>query len=272
MNPAVSAAGLVLAYGDRVALHASDFDIPPGALTAVIGPNGSGKSTLLHAIAGLLEPVAGRLAVLGTRPTRAHARVAYVLQSAKVNEIIPITVREVVAMGRYAHLGPFGRFRRRDRAAVADAMERLDIADLASLHLGELSGGQRQRVFVAQGLAQDADLLLLDEPVTALDLVSRDRIMDAAAAEAERGKTVVVTTHDLDEAAHADLVMLLAGRVVGFGAPDEVLTPDSLERAYRVKLVALEDGSIVLDDPFHRTAGRRHVHFDRTGHGDHVGP
>jgi manganese transport system ATP-binding protein len=267
---AVTARGLQLAYGDRVALTSSDLDIPAGAVTAVIGPNGSGKSTLLHAIAGLLEPVAGELGVLVSYPK--HRGTAYVLQSTKVHEEMPITVREVVSMGRYRRLGMFGRFHATDRTVCRSAMERLDVLDLADLHLDELSGGQRQRVFVAQGLAQEGDLLLLDEPITGLDIVSRDRILEAVAAERERGATVVMSTHDLSEAAGADHVVLLSGRVVASGTPQEVLTADCLTKAYGIKLITTADGTVVLDDPYHRVSAARHLHFDRTGHADHGGP
>lgn len=258
--------GLRLAYGGRVALTDSDLDIPRGALTAVIGPNGSGKSTLLHAIAGLLLPLRGVLEVRVPEPRRRH--VAYVLQSTDVNESMPVTVGEVVGMGRYARLGAYRRFSRADRAASHRIMERLAIDGLAGARLGEISAGERQRVFVAQGLVQEAELLLLDEPVTALDIVSRETILQAVREERGRGTTVVLTTHDLEEANGADHVLLLAGRVVAEGPPDRVLAPEALSEAYGVRVAELDAGTL-LDDPHHRTATGRHLHFDRTGHADH---
>ena len=258
--------GLRLAYGGRVALTDSDLDIPRGVVTAVIGPNGSGKSTLLHAIAGLLPPLRGVLEVRVPEPRRRH--IAYVLQSTDVNETMPVTVREVVAMGRYARLGPYRRFSREDRAASRTVMARLDIEALADARLGEISAGERQRVFVAQGLVQEAELLLLDEPVTALDLVSRETILQVVGEERDRGATVVMTTHDLDEATGADHVLLLGGRVVAEGPPEQVLGPEALSEAYGVRMVELEAGT-VLDDPHHRGATGRHLHFDRTGHAEH---
>jgi manganese transport system ATP-binding protein len=267
---AVTARGLQLAHGDHMALDASDLDIPAGMVTAVIGPNGSGKSTLLHAIGGILEPVGGKLDVLIGHPK--HRGTAYVLQSTKVHDEIPITVSEVVSMGRYGRLGMYGRFQQEDREACRSAMDRLDVLDLAERHLDELSGGQRQRVFVAQGLAQEAELLLLDEPVTGLDIVSHDRILEAIAAERARGVTVVLTTHDLSEAAAADHVVLLAGRVVASGPPEIVLTGASLTEAYGINLITTEDGTVVLDDPYHQPENGRHRHFDRTGHAGHPGP
>jgi iron complex transport system ATP-binding protein len=264
---AIRARGLVLAWDDRIAVAASDFDVPAGRVTALIGPNGSGKSTLLHAFAGLLEPLRGELTV-STRYPRSDG-LAYVLQATKVNEGMPVSVREVVLMGRFARLGKFRLAGRADREACDVAMERLGIADLRDRHLDELSGGQRQRVFVAQGLVQEADVLLLDEPLTGLDLVSNETIERVVAEERDRGTTVIMTTHDLPEAAGADHVLLLGGVVVAAGPPQEVLTSALLSIAYGIPLTALEDGAVVLDDAHHRAEGTRHTHFDRTGHADH---
>ncbi len=255
--------GVVLAYNGRVALEASDFSIPKGRLTAVIGPNGSGKSTLLNGLAGLLSPRQGDLDVLGRPPGGSRRRVAYVLQATKVNEVMPVTVRETVAMGRYAWLGLWGFPTLPHRRAVQQALDRLEVADLADRHLHELSGGQRQRVFVAQGFAQEAELLLLDEPVTGLDLVSTEHIRMAVAEELERGATVVMTTHDVADANRADHVLLMAGRVHAEGPPSRALHPDRLSEAYGIGIVHLEDGSLVLDDAHHRPAAERHVHFGR---------
>jgi iron complex transport system ATP-binding protein len=261
-DPAARGEGIVLSYNHRVAVAESTFSIPAGRLTAVIGPNGSGKSTLLHALTGLVRVGEGTIEVFGGPARAARQRVAYVLQSTKVNEVMPVTVREVVAMGRYAGLGRFRRFRRRDALAVERALERLQIVGLAGSHLTELSGGQRRRVFVAQGLVQEADLLLLDEPVTGLDIVSRDLIVTAMTEELQQGRTVVFTTHDLAEAGEADHVILMSGRVAASGTPAEVLMPDRLSAAYGIGIVHLEDGSIALDDAAH-VRSQRHVHYER---------
>jgi iron complex transport system ATP-binding protein len=255
--------GVRLAHGSVVALDAADFVLEPGTLTAIIGPNGSGKSTLLHGIAGLLAPVAGELTVDGRRAGSGRARVAYVLQSTRVHEHLPVTVREVVTMARYAHRGLFRPLRDDDRRVVDVAMERLEVADLASRQLRDLSGGQRQRVLVAQGLAQEAPVLLLDEPVTGLDLVSHRRILEVVREERDAGRTVVMTTHDLGEAAHADHVLLLAGRVVASGPPSQVLTAEHLSDAYRQRLVRLDENVLMLDDaPHHHDdeLGEAHAH------------
>lgn len=254
---AVDAAGVDLRRGTRVAVADATLTIPAGAVTAVIGPNGSGKSTLLDAVVGLVEPSAGTIAVLGRPPREVRRRVAYVPQSTRVHEDLPITVREIVDLGRYASLGARGWFRAEDRRRVAESLERLDIGDIAGRHLAELSGGQRQRVFVAQGLAQDRDLLLLDEPVTGLDLTSSAIIAAVVAGEREAGRTVVFTTHDLVDAGTADHVVLLAGRVVAAGPPERVLTAAHLADAYGLRAARF------FDDAAHRPVEAAHTHGER---------
>lgn len=252
---AVQGTGVTVTYGRHPALRGCDIAIPVGAVTALVGPNGSGKSTLLSAIAGLVPLTAGALTVLGRRPGHngLAAQVAYVLQSTPANESLPITVREVVTMARFARRGLFGRLTAADRRKVDDALEHLQVADLADRHLRELSGGQRQRVLVAQGLAQDADLLLLDEPVTGLDLTSRERILAVVDQVRASGGTVVVATHDLGDAERADHVMLLAGCVVAAGSPEEVITTEHLRRAYGGR-------------PFHDAATGTLAHVDEHMH------
>lgn len=262
LTPAASGRGVELRYDDVVALASCDFDVPAGKTTAVIGPNGSGKSTLLAAIAGIHEPSAGSITVLGTKPEDTSARVAFVPQSTKVNDALPVTVREVVMMGRYPSLGFLRRFGDDDRNTVDGAIDRLDLTDLSARHLGELSGGQRQRVFVAQGLAQDHDLLLLDEPMTGLDGVSAGVVRGVIDEERARGRTVILTTHDLEEAQSCDQVILVNGTVVAQGSPDEVLTVETLSAVYRSQVVDKE-GRLLFDDPAHATQDARHVHGDR---------
>lgn len=263
---AVVAHDLVLRRGQRVAIDRSSFTIPRGRITAIIGPNGSGKSTLLHAIAGLLEPSEGRLTVLGREPSPSSMRtsgVSYVLQHTDIAAGTPLTVRETVAMARYPRLGLLRRPSREDRTKVDEAMTLLEISDLAGRHLTELSGGQRQRVYVAQGVAQDHDILLLDEPLTGLDLLSARTIDGIIHEEPRHGCAVVLTTHDLEEAAAADHVLLTCGKVLASGAPAEVLTSANLATAYG--LGALHD----LDD---RAPLLPTEHHDGHGHATEHGP
>ncbi len=247
-EPAVTAQGMTVVYGPVVALEAITATIPAGTTTAVIGPNGSGKSTLLRATAGLLAPAAGRIDVPARRSS---SGVAFVLQNTELDAGLPMSVNEAVRMARYPRLGMAGRFRRADRLAVESAIERLELTALVSRQLAELSGGQRQRVLVAQGLAQEADLLLLDEPLTGLDMASRDRILSIMDGERNAGHTVLVSTHDLGDPRRCDLVMLIATRLVAFGPPDVALDPEVLREAYGDRLIRVDDGSVLLDDPHH---------------------
>jgi len=247
-TPLVEAEDLVLGYAETVAVGPSSFTLPRASVTAVIGPNGSGKSTLLHALAGILPLRGGTLRVLGLTPAAARPHTTYVMQTVTVAPGTPITVREVVAMGRFPSTGWFRPFTREDRARVQHAMDQLEISGLAGRHLGELSGGQRQRVYVAQGIAQEHELVLLDEPLTGLDITSARTIDRIIHSERDKGHSVILTTHDLDEARAADRVLLMSGRVVASGTPGEVLTRRNLEIAYG--LGALHDSSSAfLDDP-----------------------
>ena len=245
-------------YGSRTAVAPSSTEIPASSITAIIGPNGSGKSTMLNGIAGLVQPSTGSITTLpiDDRPRQ----VAYVLQATRVNESLPITVREVVTMGRYPSTGPYRRLGGGDRSAVAAAMERMEIAGLADRHITELSGGQRQRVFVAQGLAQEHDMLLLDEPLTGLDITSAQAIDDVIHEEQSHGCTIVQTTHDLTAAQVADYVILMSGRIVASGPPRDVLTENNLRAAYGPSLIHMEDTRLFLDDPHHNPADSRHDH------------
>ncbi len=258
---AVRATDLVLRYGSTIALDRSTFTIPAGRVTAVIGPNGSGKSTVLSAIAGLLDPAEGAIEV-PARSSGSH-RISLVLQTTKVNEALPISVREVVTMGRYADAGAYTRLTTEDRRAVAEAMSRTGISGLSGRRLQHLSGGERQRVFVAQGLAQDHDILLLDEPLTGIDLPTAQAIDLVIHDERSRGCTVILTTHDLSEAQVADHVLLLAGRAVASGPPGEVLTPEHLTAAYGSALLHVAEGGIFIDDPAHAPVPGRHHHRER---------
>jgi ABC-type Mn2+/Zn2+ transport system ATPase subunit len=262
-------------YGTVEALHDVTLRIPRGVSVAVIGPNGSGKSTLLGVLSGLIEPTSGTARVLGEPVPPRRGRVAHVLQETTVRPELPMTVRETVRLGTYAELGLLRRSSARMRTRVRAAVDRLHVADLLDRQLTELSGGQRQRVLIAQGLAQDAELLLLDEPVAGLDVTSQRIILETIAAERDRGHTVITTTHDIGSASRADLVVLVATDVVASGTPEEVLTPEHLSRAFGGHLHVLADGTLVLDDPAHHgtptapdvaTLDHRHAH-DEQAHG-----
>jgi manganese transport system ATP-binding protein len=250
MSDVIKGQHVVIVRDGHVALASSTFRVPEAAITAVIGPNGSGKSTLLHAATGLLPLESGSIEVLGKTPVEARGEVAYVVQHMNVNPGIPMTVREVVSMGRYPSTGLLKRLSAADKAQVNDAMALLRIDDLADRQVARLSGGQRQRVFVAQALAQDHRVLFMDEPLTGLDIQSAQTIDDIMHEEPARGCSVVFTTHDLEEARAADHVILVSGYVVADGAPEDVLTPENLATAYGLGLLHPENtaGLGIIDD------------------------
>ena len=237
---AVEAIQLELRYGSHVVMEPSSFTAPMGAVTALIGPNGAGKSTLLHAMVGLVNPSGGKIRVMDRPPQQARKQVSYVLQSKEVNQSLPLTVAQVVAMGRYPNRGMIRPFRIDDRARVKEAMERMDITHLAHRHLTELSGGQRQRAFMAQGIAQDHLVMLLDEPLTGLDVVSAEAVDRIMHEEKDHGCGVIVCTHDLGEASAADYVLLLGNKGVVSGPPSEVLTDENLLAAFGLGLMHLD--------------------------------
>jgi ABC-type Mn2+/Zn2+ transport system ATPase subunit len=251
-------------YGDQLAIEDVTLDVPAGSLVALVGPNGAGKSTLLKVIAGVLEPWSGLVEVLGHRAGDQARRVAYVPQAELVDWAFPVTVRQVVMMGRYPLLGPLRRPANRDRGAVQAALERVGMAGLADRQIGALSGGQRRRVFLARAIAAEADLFLLDEPVTAIDATTQQEIMDLLAVEASRGRTVIASTHDLGCAADCfERVIAVNRTIVADGPAAIALDADVLSRAYGGHLLTLEGGRVVLDDAHHHDQpppGESHYH------------
>jgi len=262
-------------YDDRAALERIDLAIEAGTLLAVVGPNGAGKSTLLKVMAGLLQPWSGRVEVLGHPAGQQARRVAYVPQAELVDWSFPVTVTDVVMMGRYPRLGPLRRPGAADRRAVDEALEKVSMAAEASTQIGALSGGQRRRVFLARALAAEADLFLLDEPVTGVDATTQEDLMDLLEGEARRGKTVVATTHDLACAAQRFQRVLAINRtIIAHGPASLVLDPNVLARTYGGHLLLLGGQVAVLDDAHHHDqppAGESHFHeggeHDRGGRG-----
>lgn len=240
MEIAIEVQDLEVRYGDAVALSGLTLAVPIRSSLAVVGPNGSGKSTLLGALAGLLKPTAGVASIIDDSSS-------LVLQATEVDPSLPLTVRDAVRLARYPSVGLLRRFRDIDHEAVDRALERMQVADLAGQAMHQLSGGQRQRVLMAQGLAQDSRVLLLDEPMTGLDVTSRQIVLDVIKEEVAADRSVVMTTHSMADASECDLVLLLDKTAIAFGEPDHVLTQANLLRTFGSHVVNA-DGDLVLDD------------------------
>jgi ABC-type Mn2+/Zn2+ transport system ATPase subunit len=249
-------------YDDRVALEHVDLAVEAGSLLAVVGPNGAGKSTLLKVMAGLLRPFSGRVQVLGAPAGREAHRIAYVPQAETVDWAFPVTVQDVVMMGRYPALGPLRRPGPADRRAVRQALEQVGMSTEVGRQIGALSGGQRRRVFLARALAAAPDLFLLDEPVTGIDATTQEELMDILEEQARSGKTVVATTHDLACAAQRfQRVAAINRTVIAHGPSSLILDPEVLAKTYGGHLLMLGGQTILLDDAHHHDGGDGERHF-----------
>ncbi len=248
MTETLEIRGVSVFYGTRRALDAVCLNVPHGAQVAVVGPNGAGKSTLFKAMVGLLPLRSGDMLMHGRPLAEYRDPVAYVPQREEVDWRFPVTVFDVVAMGRYRK----GRWLRRlssaDRAVVGQCLEQLAIAELAQRPIGELSGGQQQRVFLARALAQEPHVLLLDEPFTGVDIATREATLKLLAGLRDRSVTVLVSTHDLDLAAERfEQIALLNGRLISVGRPEEVFTEEHLQAAFGGQMVVVDGKSIFVD-------------------------
>jgi ABC-type Mn2+/Zn2+ transport system ATPase subunit len=246
MSAILTARGLTVRYGEVEALDAVDVEIPRGATVAVLGPNGSGKSTLFAAAVGLVEPAAGTVAA-------ATDRIAYLPQQIAVEPMFPATVEDVVRMGRWGDLGPRRRMAKRDLDLVAAAMATLDVEHLSRRRVGALSGGQRQRALLAQVAAQDAELLLLDEPFTGVDAPTEGTVRSLIDSWRGEGRTVMVATHDLERASRDyDLVLALNRQVVAFGPAASACTEEVLAATFAGHVARVGD---LLIETEHRHPG-----------------
>lgn len=238
MVHAVCSHGLQFGYAGQLqpALDSINLCIAQGERVALLGPNGAGKSTLLKLIAGLLRPPDPAMLMVYEQPIDAcHPHTAYLAQRAEVDWRFPVTVRDVALMGRYAHMGWFGKPSAKDNTRADDALEMVGLSHLADERIGDLSGGQQQRAFLARALAQNARLLLLDEPLASLDAPSQREIIRLTQTLQAKGKTIIMSTHDLGGVIGgdvADRVILINRCVVADGAPDEVMRPEILRRAF----------------------------------------
>lgn len=259
VEPAVRVSGMSAGYDGHAALEEVDFSVEKGSLVGLVGPNGSGKSTLLKVILGLHRPWRGDVRIFGRDVNGARHLIGYAPQSELVDWQFPVTVFDVVMMGRYGLLGPLRRPGGRDRSAVHRALDRVHLTHLATRQIGELSGGQQRRMLIARALAQEPEVLLLDEPMAGLDATSQHELLGLFEELRDVGRTLLVSTHDLTCVAGCfNLAMLLNRRLVAFGPPDEVLTRELLNAAYESHLLILPSDELLIT---------RHHGHGHHGHG-----
>lgn len=244
---AVDVSGVYAGYNGHGALEDVSFTIERGCLAGLVGPNGSGKSTLLKVMLGLHKPWSGEVLIFGHTERPGHGDVGYTPQTELVDWAFPVSVYDVVLMGRYGKLGLLRRPAARDRDIAMGALERVRLLDRATRRIGELSGGEQRRALIARALAQEADLLLLDEPLAGLDATAQHDLLRLLEELRTEGKTLFVATHDLScVAADFDHAVLLNRRVVAFGRPEDVFTEEKLSEAFQRHLFVLPQGTTII--------------------------
>ena len=235
---------LTMSYDRDPVLSDVSVSVERGRSVGIIGPNGAGKSTLIKGVLGLLPIDHGRVEFFGDRLDDVRSRVVYVPQRSEVDWDFPVTVEDVVLMGRYGRLGLFGRPTRKDRDIASDALEKMGITPLAKRQISALSGGQQQRVFLARALAQEGDLIFMDEPFVGVDAATEEAIVSLLREMRDKGKTVIVVNHDLQTAqAYFDDLMLLNKRLVAYGKSEDVFTTDLLTETYGGRLAVIDSGN-----------------------------
>jgi zinc transport system ATP-binding protein len=247
-DPIIDLQHVTVMFQDLLALEDVSLQVPAGSFLAIIGPNGAGKTTLLQVVLGLVRPVSGSVKVFGKSPDAPNGgrrRLGYVPQITSVDLSFPVSVGEVVLMGRYGRMGLFRRPSAADRAAVLQAMTRVGIADLADRPIRRLSGGQRQRVFLARALANEPELLLLDEPTTGVDAASSESLYERLRLLHAGGITMLVVSHDVGVvASYVEGVVCINRRLVAHGRPAEVLGSDELAKMYGCDAVFFHHGHV----------------------------
>lgn len=249
-SPSLEAMQVHFSYGQMEVLSDINFTITRGERVAIIGPNGAGKSTLFKIIAGIIKPVSGNVYIFGGLPL-SHICVAYLPQRSQVDWHFPVTVMDVVVMGRIGKLGWLRQPGKQDFQIARSCLNSVKLLDLADRQISELSGGQQQRMFIARALAQEAEVILMDEPLNGLDKPSQDIIFQLLDELKSTGTTVLVATHDLDLAAERfDKVMLLNKSLIGYGVASNVFVPENLMRAYgsHLHVIQSNEGLVALND------------------------
>ncbi|WP_411826151.1 metal ABC transporter ATP-binding protein [Luteolibacter sp. AS25] len=238
---------LTVRYADTVALESVDMRTRCGRCVALVGPNGAGKSTLMKSLAGLIKPDSGGITWRGNPLSRSTAEIAYLAQRSQVDWHFPLTVRGLVEMGRFPHLGWWRRFRRVDHEVVDNALELMKLMDLAKRQISALSGGQQQRAFVARALAQEAHVLLLDEPFTGLDRPSQELLTELLGLLAKGGRLILAAHHDLASVPDIfDEVLLLKRKSVAFGPVAEVFNEKNLNECFGERRVVVAKSKVEI--------------------------
>jgi zinc/manganese transport system ATP-binding protein len=275
--PAIELAGVTAGYRGVTVLDSLTFSIERGELVGAVGPSGAGKTTLLRLLTGAADRYSGRLELLGhpVRGRRPAPRIGYVPQVGTIDWDFPLTVEDVVVLGLTDGSSRSPWFSRRERARARELLDRLGIGEHAGRHIGELSGGQRQRMFLARAMVRDADIILLDEPTSGVDLQTRHDVLHLLGELNADGLTILLTTHDLNwVAGHLPRVLCLNTTVVADGPPEEVFTPETLRRTYgaEVRILEHEDLIVVVDRGAILPRGRRPSRPHHQEGRDHLHP
>lgn len=241
--PLLKIENLSVAYGPVLALQNVRLELPGGTLVGVIGPNGAGKSSLLKGLLGMV-PTVGTVSIAGKSLAQARQRISYVPQRSEVRWDFPVTVEEVVMMGRYKHIGWVKFPGKNDHRIVAETLEQVGMAEYRHRQIGHLSGGQQQRVFVARALAQQGDIMLLDEPLTGVDTTSQEVIINLLERLRDQGKLIIVATHDLNATSReCNFVACINHRLVAFGPPSQVFKPEILAETFGGSVLTVTSGN-----------------------------
>lgn len=239
-TPALELHDLTVSYHKQPVIYGIDLQVPAGKLVGIVGPNGAGKSTLIKAVMGLTPVQSGWIKLFNRPRQDGLHRVGYVPQRESIDWDFPVSVMDVVLMGRYGRLGLFRRPGRRDREIARECLDRVKMLPFANRQISNLSGGQQQRVFLARALAQESDLYIMDEPFAGVDAATESAIIELLQDLRNRGKTLLVVHHDLPTARnYFDMLLLLNMRVVAFGPTAEVFTVDLLQKTYGGHLTIL---------------------------------
>ena|SRR5688572_2934291 len=247
-QPILDVQNLSVRYNGHIALEDISFHLHEGERVAVVGPNGAGKSTLFKVVSGVMSSTSGEVNIFGSKP-RGHVCIAYIPQRSQVDWKFPVSVADVVMMGRSAKLGPLNWPCKKDWDFVHHALDTVELTNLASRQIGQLSGGQQQRMFIARALAQEAELMLMDEPFTGLDTPAQEGILSLLDRLKQENVTVMIATHDLEQAANNfDRIMLLNHKMIAFGEPGHVLQTENLLKAYGARMRIDAQGAMLVDD------------------------